>query len=72
MVQVAKKGRKKPDRISYFCAYTYTAFIKNIQLARDAIITSSLRQNDVATSFRHNDDVIFASWVSWGFHDTEN
>ena len=36
------------------------------QRAHDAITTSLLRQNDVATSFWHNsNDVIISSWVRW-------
>ena len=36
-----------------------------IQRTRDAIITSSFRQNDVVTSFWRNNDVIIASCVHW-------
>ena len=36
------------------------------QRTHDAIITSLLRQNDVATSFWHNNDVVIASFVRWG------
>ena len=36
------------------------------QRAHDAIITSLVCQNDVATSFRHDNDVIIASCFRWG------
>ena len=36
------------------------------QQPHDAIITSLWRQNDVPTSFRRHNDVIFALCVSWG------
>ena len=35
------------------------------QWTRDAIITSLLRYNDVATSFWRNSGVIIASWFRW-------
>ena len=35
------------------------------QRTYDAIITSWLRQNDVVTSFWHNDDVIITSFISY-------
>ena len=35
------------------------------QWTREAMITSSLRQNDVAASFWHNNDVTIASYVRW-------
>ena len=35
------------------------------QGTHDALITSLLRQNDVVTLFRYNDDVITASRVRW-------
>ena len=40
----------------------------NVQTAQWAyylIITSSLRQNDVATKFWRNNDIVIASWVRW-------
>ena len=37
----------------------------NSQRTSDTIITSLLRQNDVATSFSHKNDVIFAPCVRW-------
>ena len=36
-----------------------------VQGAHDVIITSLLRQNDVATPFRRHNDVIIASSVRW-------
>ena len=35
------------------------------QRTHAAIITSLLRENDVATSFSHNNDVIIAACVRW-------
>ena len=44
-----------------------TLCVKNVQTQRThgAIITSLLRRNDVATSFRRNNDVIITSCVRW-------
>ena len=39
------------------------------QRVLDAIITSLWRRNDVATSFRRHNDVIFASCVRWALTD---
>ena len=40
------------------------------QRTRDAIIASLLRQNDVATSFWRNNDVIIARCVRWDNHES--
>ena len=40
-------------------------YVKLSQQAHDEMITPLLRQNDVATSFRRNDDVIIMSCVRW-------
>ena len=37
------------------------------QRVLDAVITSTLRQNNVAASFSRNNDFIFASCVRWGW-----
>ena len=37
----------------------------HVQRTRGVIITSLLRQNDVATSIWRNNDVIIASYVRW-------
>ena len=44
---------------------TLPASVHGVQRARNTIITSSLRQNDVATSFWRNNDFIIASCVRW-------
>ena len=43
----------------------YSESLTATQRAHGVMITSPLRQNDVATSFWHNDDVITASCVRW-------
>ena len=40
--------------------------VEGTQRTHDVKITSLLRQNDVVTSFRRNNDVIFTSCVRWG------
>ena len=46
-------------------SWSYFKLGPTAQRAHDAITTSPLRQNDIATSFWRNYDVIIASWVRW-------
>ena len=43
------------------------ASVQYTQRIHDVMITSLLRQNDVATSFWRNDDISLASCVPWVF-----
>ena len=49
------------SRIAYLATYAHRS-----QLIYGAIKTLSLRQNDVATSFWRNNDVVIASCAHWG------
>ena len=50
---------------NYQCWWSLDSIIYS-QQTRDATITSLLRQNDVATSFWRNNDVIIAPCAHWG------
>ena len=53
-------------RIRHFICFAATViFIPASQRTHDAMITSLLRQNDVATSFWRNNDVIIAPGALW-------
>ena len=49
----------------YMAVVTYPYYADTSQRTHDGIITSLLSQNDVATSFRRNNNVIITSCARW-------